>query len=201
MNKLKIVAASVGGVFVVAHIGLLGYVIHRPKQPQVPMINIPHGDYSSYSIRAGKDGYEIQYRANDPAILESHKSLDLQKSQLSIVETEKSTEVIEAKAIAEEFGVIDYQEMIEDYMNESTESLQRITGATTWIGEQLDKKTSEMNAMTLNGNQPGRKTLKDFFVRTAKIMDNFANTAHLNPCCLILQNITFCFYDKKWSLK
>ena len=81
MNKLKIVAASVGGVFVVAHIGLLGYVIHRPKQPQVPMINIPHGDYSSYSIRAGKDGYEIQYRANDPAILESHKSLDLQKSQ------------------------------------------------------------------------------------------------------------------------
>ena len=81
MNKLKIVAASVVGVFVVAHIGLLGYVIHRPKQPQVPMINIPHGDYSSYSIRAGKDGYEIQYRANDPAILESHKSLDLQKSQ------------------------------------------------------------------------------------------------------------------------
>jgi len=81
MNKLKIVAGAVGGLFAVAHIGLLGYVIHRPKQPQVPMINIPRGEYSSYRIKAGKDGYEVEYRANDPAILESQKSLDLQKSQ------------------------------------------------------------------------------------------------------------------------
>jgi hypothetical protein len=81
MNKLKIAAGAVGGLFAVAHIGLLGYVIHRPKQPQVPMINIPRGEYSSYRIKAGKDGYEVEYRANDPAILESQKSLDLQKSQ------------------------------------------------------------------------------------------------------------------------
>ena len=81
MSKLKIVAGAVGGLIAIAHVGLLGYVIHRPKQPQVPMINIPHGDYSSYRIKAGKDGYEVEYRANDPAILESQKSLDLQKSQ------------------------------------------------------------------------------------------------------------------------
>ncbi len=81
MSKLKIVAGAVGGLIAIAHVGLLGYVIHRPKQPQVPMINIPRGDYSSYRIKAGKDGYEVEYRANDPAILESQKSLDLQKSQ------------------------------------------------------------------------------------------------------------------------
>ena len=81
-NKLKIVAATVGGLFAVAHIGLLGYVVHRPKQPQVPTINIPRGTpYSSYKIEAGKDGYSIEYKANDPAILESQKSLDLTKSQ------------------------------------------------------------------------------------------------------------------------
>ena len=83
MNKLKIAAISVGGVVAFAHIGLLGYVFNRPKQPeipQVPTINIPSGTpYSSYKIEANKDGYSIEYKANDPAILESHRSLDLDK--------------------------------------------------------------------------------------------------------------------------
>ena len=81
MSKLKIVAGAVGGLFAIAHIGLLGYVIHRPRQPQIPIINIPKGDYSSYRIKGSKDGYEVEYRANDPAILESQKSLDLTKSK------------------------------------------------------------------------------------------------------------------------
>ena len=37
--------------------------------------------YSSYKIKAGKDGYEIEYKANDPAILESNKSLSLDKEK------------------------------------------------------------------------------------------------------------------------
>ena len=85
MNKLKIAAISVGGVVAFAHIGLLGYVFNRPKQPeipQVPTINIPNGTpYSSYKIEATKDGYSIEYKANDPAILESSKSLTLDKEK------------------------------------------------------------------------------------------------------------------------
>ena len=77
MNKLKIVAASVGGVFVVAHIGLLGYVFRQEPEPviQPPTFNIPRGPYSSYRIKAGKDGYEIEFRADDPKVLESQRSL------------------------------------------------------------------------------------------------------------------------------
>ena len=85
MNKIKIAAISVGGVVAFAHIGLLGYVFNRPKQPeipQVPTINIPNGTpYSSYKIEATKDGYSIEYKANDPAILESSKSLTLDKQK------------------------------------------------------------------------------------------------------------------------
>ena len=81
-NKLKIVAGVVGGAFAIAHIGLLGYVIHRPNRLQVPTIQIPRGTpYSSYKLKGDKDGYEIEYRANDPKVLESEKSLDLNKSQ------------------------------------------------------------------------------------------------------------------------
>ena len=83
-SRIKGIALTLGGIFALAHIGLLGYVINRPEEPkvpQVPTINIPRGDYSSYTIKAGKDGYEIEYRANDPAILESQKSLSLDKEK------------------------------------------------------------------------------------------------------------------------
>ena len=83
MNKLKIAAASVGGVFVVAHIGLLGYVFRQEPEPviQPPTFHIPRGPYSSYKIKAGKNGYEIEFRADDPKVLESTRSLDLDKEK------------------------------------------------------------------------------------------------------------------------
>jgi len=69
-------------IFGVSHIGILGYVL-RPQEKinQPPTINIPRGPYSSYRIKAGKDGYEIEYRANDPKVLESERSLSLDQNK------------------------------------------------------------------------------------------------------------------------
>ena len=79
---LKWTAISVGSVVAIAHIGVLGHLVRREPSIQVPTINIPRGTpYSSYKIEAGKDGYTIEYKANDPKILESQRSLDLNKSQ------------------------------------------------------------------------------------------------------------------------
>jgi len=81
---LKWTAISLGSVVAIAHIGILGHLIRRQPERvvQVPTINIPRGTpYSSYKIEAGKDGYTIEYKANDPAILESEKSVDLIKNQ------------------------------------------------------------------------------------------------------------------------
>ena len=82
-SPLKITAIALGAVVGISHVGLLGYVLrdNTPTVKQVPTINIPRGDYSSYTIKAGKDGYEIEYRANDPAILESERSLHLDKDK------------------------------------------------------------------------------------------------------------------------
>ena len=79
-RSYKGVAIALGGLFAASHIGLLGYVL-RPETPvqEPPTINIPRGPYSSYKIQAGKDGYTIEYRANDPKVLESESSLDLDK--------------------------------------------------------------------------------------------------------------------------
>ena len=80
---LKWTAISVGSIVAIAHIGVLGHLVRRePDRIQVPTINIPRGTpYSSYKIEAGKDGYTIEYKANDPKVLESQRSLDLNKSQ------------------------------------------------------------------------------------------------------------------------
>ena len=80
---LKWTAISLGSVVAIAHIGVLGHLVRRePDRIQVPTINIPRGTpYSSYKIEAGKDGYTIEYKANDPAILESQRSLILDKEK------------------------------------------------------------------------------------------------------------------------
>ena len=80
---LKWTAISLGSVVAIAHIGVLGHLVRRePDRIQVPTINIPRGTpYSSYKIEAGKEGYTIEYKANDPAILESQKSLSLDREK------------------------------------------------------------------------------------------------------------------------
>ena len=85
MTKLKWVGVGLGSLIAIAHIGVLGHLVKRQEAAiQVPTINIPHGDYSSYTIRAGKEGYEIEYKANDPKVMSSERSLDLDKERRGI---------------------------------------------------------------------------------------------------------------------
>jgi len=81
-SPMKVAALALGALVGVSHIGLLGYII-RPQESvhQPPTINIPYGPYSSYKIKAGKDGYEIEFRADDPKVLESEKSLRLEQEK------------------------------------------------------------------------------------------------------------------------
>ena len=70
--NIKWATLTVGAIFGFAHIGILGHLINRP---QYPTINFPDGDYSSFRVQSGKNGYSFEYKANDPTILESHRSL------------------------------------------------------------------------------------------------------------------------------
>ena len=82
-SLIRPIALALGSLVAVSHIGLLGYVLHRPKSEvqQPPTIQIPNGPYSSYRLKATKDGYEIEYRANDPKVLQSSKSLELDRDK------------------------------------------------------------------------------------------------------------------------
>jgi hypothetical protein len=77
MRPLKIATIGLGAVIGVAHIGILGHLISRKPTIQPPAINFPSGRYSSYKVEVGKDGYTIEYKANDPKTLTSERSIDL----------------------------------------------------------------------------------------------------------------------------
>ena len=55
--SLKWFAVSIGGVVAIAHIGVLGHLIRQESKSKiatVPSINIPHGPYTSFTIKSGK---------------------------------------------------------------------------------------------------------------------------------------------------
>ena len=79
-SPFKWVVLTVGTLFGIAHIGVLGHLINN-KTINYPDIHFPNGDYSSYNVEGNRDGYSIKYRANDPAILESDRSLTLDKNK------------------------------------------------------------------------------------------------------------------------
>ena len=71
-SPFKWAALTVGTVFGIAHLGVLGHLLNRS---QLPIINLPVGDYTAYQVDAHKDGYRIQYRANDPRVMDKNKVL------------------------------------------------------------------------------------------------------------------------------
>ena len=77
-SPVKNIAIGLGVAFGIAHIGVLGHLLNAVRPP---VINFPSGDYSSYKVEATRDGYRIEYKANDPAILNSERQLQLNKKR------------------------------------------------------------------------------------------------------------------------
>ena len=71
MNKWF--AISLGTAVGLGHIGMIGLLANKNQFPQ---LNLPITEYTSYSVRAGKDGYAINYRANDPLIMGVRKTVE-----------------------------------------------------------------------------------------------------------------------------
>ena len=84
-GPFKWVLLGVGSLVAVAHIGALGHLMKMTEKyadrPQYPSINLPTGEYSSYDVKVGKEGYEIRYNANDPKVLVRESNLDLKSSK------------------------------------------------------------------------------------------------------------------------
>ena len=63
-SPFKWAAIGVGTLFGIAHLGMVGHLINRPIFP-----NLPVGNYTSYTVEYGRDGYKIKYNSNDPKVM------------------------------------------------------------------------------------------------------------------------------------
>ena len=64
INLTKWFALGLGGLLGLSHIGMIGMISR--KGDDIVRINPPVGPYTTYKARVTEDGYEIQYKANDP---------------------------------------------------------------------------------------------------------------------------------------
>ena len=90
MNKW--IGISLGAVFGVSHIGMIGLLATRNSN-KVPYINPPVGDYTSYVISADEEGYKISYTANDPKTM--HITKDIKKKGGFLGLANNTTQIVE----------------------------------------------------------------------------------------------------------
>ena len=68
----KWIGISLGALLGLSHIGMIGLLASRKSLPD---LNVPVGPYTSYTVEASKDGYRIQYRANDPKVMRVERDI------------------------------------------------------------------------------------------------------------------------------
>ena len=71
MNKW--IGISLGAIVGLSHIGMIGMM---SRNKSLPTLNLPVGPYTAYTVKAGKEGYFINYRANDPLVMEVTKEVN-----------------------------------------------------------------------------------------------------------------------------
>ncbi|ESU28865.1 hypothetical protein FLJC2902T_14620 [Flavobacterium limnosediminis JC2902] len=118
-----------------------------------------------------KDELERLLRIHIPKRIQNLKAIPNLPTKIE----EVNTDIIIVEE--EDFGIIDYQEFIEESFSISTHALIRISEATNWIGDEMNKKTSEIDVLIAkNRNQPiSFKVQRNIFERTANVMNDFAN--------------------------
>ena len=57
----------------IGHVAMIGLLVNKSN---FPAVNLPVGDYTSYHVERDKDGYSIQYNANDPKVMSQTRSID-----------------------------------------------------------------------------------------------------------------------------
>lgn len=96
--------------------------------------------------------------------------IEQQNVKVVVSAPSSETEVL----ISEELGIIDYQEIIEDSFANAAKGVERLADSVNWIGEEITKKTEEANKLSEN-QEVAKKVLRDYFRRTAKVLNDFAD--------------------------
>ena len=130
MNKW--IGISLGALLGLSHIGMIGMLATRSR---FPVLNLPVGEYTSYSVSAGKEGYMINYKSNDPKVMRVERDVKRKAGFLGL-------------------GNNTYQGFEEYTMDGSKHLQDRSAGSAA--GEATGKKSVECIKAIGGGEQSGR---------------------------------------------
>ena len=74
------------------------------RRNNLPVLNLPVGPYTSYRVSADKDGYMVEYRANDPKVMEVTKDVDRPGGFLGLGKTKVKTRELYTMGGAQHLG-------------------------------------------------------------------------------------------------
>ena len=100
-NYTKWIGIGLGTLFGISHIGMIGMLANRSK---MPMVNLPVGPYTSYQVNASEEGYSINYRANDPKVMEVTKDINRPGGFLGLGKTKVKTRELYTMGGAQHLG-------------------------------------------------------------------------------------------------
>ena len=79
---------SLGLLLGISHVGMIGMISQGTKFPK---LNLPIGEYTAYTVKAGPNGYFINYRAHDPKVLVKTQGVDRPAGFLGLGKKKAST--------------------------------------------------------------------------------------------------------------
>ncbi len=109
--------------------------------------------------------------------LKNFLRLHIPKRITNLLESAGNTsekKVVETTDLEEEYGLLDYSDMFEDFIHNSLNSLNQISESTEWIGAELTKKANEITRLSKIPNV-NKSVVRETFKRTAKLINNYVN--------------------------
>lgn len=82
---------------------------------------------------------------------------------------------IESIEQVEELGLLDYLDIIETKFETSTNSINKIAEATSWIGDKMNEKTYELSRFNQSSFQPNQSQIRRILRQTAQSMNEYAS--------------------------
>lgn len=113
--------------------------------------------------------------------LQSYLRIHIPKRLTNLIQKQESKHSnqelvpVEPTEIIEEFGLLDYLDIVEIKFETSTNSVNNIAEATIWIGNKMNEKTDEINRFNQSSFQPNQSQLRRILKQTAQSMNEYAS--------------------------
>lgn len=109
--------------------------------------------------------------------LKNFLRLHIPKRITNLIENEDNSskkKLVETYDLEEEYGLLDYSDMFDDFTHNSLNSLNQISESTEWIGSELSKKADEITRLSKIPNI-NKSSVRETLKRTAKLINNYVN--------------------------